>query len=154
MTGGRVGWRRQAAPRIWRYRTTPVFERPHNGHSVIRQYERVVVGTVACGASSTSPDTFAVHFDNDLGQPVVLALCKSDHSAKCEHSGYRDRVAIGQSYPENIEAAVRTEWAVQDVSGRNLHCVVLYWSHYPGIEPHIGLSTTPLWADPCPRPST
>lgn len=112
-----------------------------------------VLATVACGASSKSPDTFVVHFDNDLGQPVTLALCNSTHSAKCEHPPLRNRVATGQSFPENIEVTVRTEWAVQDLGGRNLRCVVLYWSHYPGTEPHVRLSTTPPWADPCPRPS-
>jgi hypothetical protein len=106
---------------------------------------------VAAGCSmSNDPDAFAVHFTNDLGRPVVLALCKSAHSAKCEHPDYRNSVKAGESLGENISPDVRTEWAVETPDGQLLRCVNLYWRHYPGSDQTFRLSAAPRWADPCP----
>jgi hypothetical protein len=120
---------------------------------------RAAVAVVLSGAllmaagceASNDPDAFGVHFQNDLGQPVVLALCRSDHSAKCEHPYYRNRIAPGHTHPENISPDVRTEWAIETPSGKLLRCVVLYWEHYPGSEQLVHLSSAPHWAWPCPR---
>ncbi|PZS26829.1 MAG: hypothetical protein DLM59_17525 [Pseudonocardiales bacterium] len=103
---------------------------------------------VAC--RPPEPDAFAVTFHNDLGQPVWLALCTSDHSATCEHPSYRSRIAPGGSVPENIAPDVGTEWAVQDKDGRLISCVLLHWRHYPGHPQELLLSKAPPWSNPCP----
>ena len=72
-------------------------------------------------------DGFPVRFQNDLGQPTILALCHSDHSAICEHPYYRDRISSGGATEENISTDLRTEWAVEDANGKPLRCIVLYW---------------------------
>jgi len=108
---------------------------------------------VASGCGANEPDSFVVRFENDLTQPVVLSLCHSDHSAKCEHPYYRDHIAPGVGYPENISPDVRTEWAIETADGELLRCVVLYWKHYPGETQHVRMSTAPRWAVPCPRPT-
>jgi hypothetical protein len=109
----------------------------------------VIVAAAGCD-SSNDPDAFAVQFVNDLGRPVVLALCNSSNSAKCEHPHYRDSVKIGESYPENIAPDVRTEWAVETPDGQILRCVNLYWKHYPGHDQTFRLSAASAWAKPCP----
>ncbi len=108
---------------------------------------------VMVSGCANDPDAFAVSFENDLTQPVVIALCHSDHSAKCEHPHYRDRIGPGESHPENISPDVRTEWAIEDARGRLLRCVVLYWKHYPGSDQRVQISAAPRWAWPCPRPT-
>lgn len=119
-------------------------------------WRAVVLSLVLAGCASDAtlndPDAIAVHFDNDLSQPVVLALCQSDHSAVCEHPFYSDHIPAGASDVENISPGVRTEWAVEDDSGALLRCVILYWEHWSGgDEPHVSLSSAPTWGDPCPR---
>jgi len=112
----------------------------------------VVLSGCASDATLHDPDAFGVHFENDLSQPVVLALCQSDHSAVCEDPNYRDGIPAGSSHAENIAPGVRTAWAVEDENGNLLRCVILYWEHWSGgAEPHISLSSAPAWADPCPR---
>jgi hypothetical protein len=107
-----------------------------------------VVVFVACAATN-DPDAFGVHFQNDLGEPVWLALCQSAHSATCEHPFYRERVSQGSSLPENISPDVRTEWAVESEKGALLRCVALYWKHYPGHDVQLRLSEASLWRVPC-----
>jgi hypothetical protein len=92
-----------------------------------------------------------VRFQNDLGQPIVLELCQSDHSTTCDHPYYRDSFPAGFSGEEMISTNYRTEWAVADTHGRLLRCVLLYWRHYNGVTPTIRLSMAPTWASPCPR---
>lgn len=114
-------------------------------------YLAFAVFVVCTGCASTNdPDAFGIHFTNDLGRPIVLALCNSSHSAKCEHPAYRDPVKAGESYPENIAPDVRTEWAVETPDGRLLRCVNLYWKHYPGHDQTFRLSGASRWANPCP----
>jgi len=111
-----------------------------------------VFASAACDARGLNdPDSFAIHFRNDLPVPVVIALCHSDHSAKCEHPYYRDRARPGASYPENISPDVRTEWAIENDSGRLLRCVVLYWKHWPGHDMEVQVSQAPRWTNPCLR---
>ena len=43
----------------------------------------LIVAAAACDLSN-DPDAFAVHFVNDLGQPVVLALVQQPHRDKHE----------------------------------------------------------------------
>jgi hypothetical protein len=113
-------------------------------------YVAFAVFVVSTGCASTNdPDAFGVHFRNDLGRPIVLALCNSSHSTKCEHPAYRDAVKAGESYPENI-GYVRSEWAVETADGRLLRCVNLYWEHYPGRDQTFRLSDASRWANPCP----
>jgi hypothetical protein len=100
---------------------------------------------------TSDPDAFAIYFKNDLAQPVVVALCHSDHSAKCEHAYYRDAIAPGASGPENISPDIRTEWAIETPDGQLLRCVVLYWRSWPGHDENVRLSAAPRWASPCPR---
>ncbi len=109
----------------------------------------MLVASAGC-ASINDPDAFAVRLTNDLGRPVVLALCNSSHSAKCEHPAYRNSVKVGESYPENIAPDVRTEWAVETSDGQLLRCVNLYWKHYPGHDATFRLSAASPWANPCP----
>ena len=111
----------------------------------------VIVAAAGCDFSN-DPDAFAVHFVNDLGRPIVLALCNSHNatSAKCEHPAYRDSVKIGESYGENIGPDVRTEWAVETPEGELLRCVNLYWKHYPGSGQTFRLSAASPWSTPCP----
>ena len=111
----------------------------------------LIVAAAACDLSN-DPDAFAVHFVNDLGQPVVLALCNSHigTSMRCEHPAYRDSVKSGESYPENIAPDVRTEWAVETPDGQLLRCVNLYWKHYPGRSQTFRLSAASPWTKPCP----
>jgi hypothetical protein len=115
-------------------------------------YLALAVLIVSAGCASTNdPDAFGVRFTNDLGRPVVLALCNSDHSAKCEHPAYRDGpLRVGDWYTENIAPDVRTEWAVETPNGRLLRCVNLYWEHYHGHEERFRLSGASRWANPCP----
>ncbi len=111
----------------------------------------IFIALLASGCYANEPDSFAVRFENDLTQPVVLALCDSDHSAKCEHPYYRDHIAPGDATAENISPDVRTEWAIETAHGEPLRCVVLYWKHYPGKPQHVRISSAPRWALPCPR---
>ncbi len=97
------------------------------------------------------PDSFAIYFKDDLGQPVVVALCHSDHSATCEHAYYRDAIAAGHSGAENISPDVRTEWAIETPGGRLLSCIVLYWRYWPGHDENVQLSAAPRWSWPCSR---
>jgi hypothetical protein len=106
---------------------------------------------IVMGCDPNEPDAFAIRFNNDLKQSVVLALCHSDHSAKCEHPYYRDTIAPGKATEENISPDVRTEWAIEDTSGTPLRCVVLYWKDWPGHDEQIRVSAAPIWAWPCPR---
>ena len=110
-----------------------------------------IVAAAILFAGDVEPDAFAVRFENDLGQPVVLALCHSDQSARCEHPYYADSIGMRSAGLENISPGIRTEWAVLDMHGNLLRCVVLYWKHYPGGTQHVRLSGAPLWAWPCPR---
>jgi len=82
---------------------------------------------------------------------VLVALCHSDHSAKCEHAYYRDRIKPGGVESENISPDVRTEWAVANPHGRLLRCVVLYWKYWPGHDVNVRLTAAPRWAWPCSR---
>jgi hypothetical protein len=111
----------------------------------------MAVAITLAGCDPNEPDAFGVSFQNDLGYPVVLALCHSDHSAICEHPHYRDNIAAGNAYAENISPDVRTEWAIETPGGELLKCVVLYWKHYPGSDQRVRLSDAPSWAWPCPR---
>jgi hypothetical protein len=113
-----------------------------------------VAALVVAGCSTRAindPDSFAIYFKNDLGQPIVVALCHSDHSAKCEHAYYRDAVTPGASGSENISPDVRTEWAIETPDGQLLRCVVLYWQYRPGHDENVLVSAAPHWARPCPR---
>jgi hypothetical protein len=101
--------------------------------------------------TSNDPDAFGVNFKNDLGKPVLIELCHSDHSAKCDDPYYKNLANENTSYPENISPDVRTEWAVADTHGRLLRCMVLYWNHAPGHSPTVRLSTAPRWTNPCPQ---
>ena len=96
-------------------------------------------------------DSFAVRFQNDLGRPVVVALCHSDHSRVCRHAYYRDRIEVGKSTEENIAPDVRTEWALETPSGKLLRCVVLYWKDDPGHTQVVRASDAPRWTWPCAR---
>jgi hypothetical protein len=100
--------------------------------------------------TSNDPDAFGINFQNDLGEPVLIELCHSDHSAKCSDPYYKDLAKPGTSYPENIAPDVRTEWAVTDTQGHLLRCVVLYWKHAPGDPQTVRLSSAPRWTNPCP----
>jgi hypothetical protein len=114
----------------------------------------IIVGVLCTGCTTkglTDPDAFAVYFNNDLPQRVMIALCNSDHSALCEHPFYRYAVAPNVSEPVNIAPDVRTEWAIETPSGRLLRCVLLYWPSWPGHDEMINLSAAPRWANPCPR---
>lgn len=113
----------------------------------------LVLAAVGCGNIVSDSDALAVRFKNDLGKPVRLALCNSDHSEKCENPAYSDPVPAGGSIEENIAPTVQTEWAVLDDRDRPMRCVVLYWQHDPLDEPVIRLSSSPRWANPCPRRS-
>jgi hypothetical protein len=97
------------------------------------------------------PDAFGVYFKNDLARPVVVALCHSDHSAKCEHAYYQDGIAPGSSEGENISPDVRTEWAIETPEGQLLRCVVLYWRYWPGHDENVLISAAPGWTWPCAR---
>lgn len=108
----------------------------------------IVLASLSDG--SDDPDAFAVRFENDLSEPVVLALCNSDHSAKCDEPYYRDEISAGRSYEVNISTDLRTEWAIETSEGQLLRCVVLYWKHYPGAIETIRVSTAPRWTWPCP----
>lgn len=110
----------------------------------------IAFGVAGCDARFDEPDAFTVQFDNDLGIPVRLALCNSDHSEKCEHPAWTDTIATGESHPENIAPGVRTEWAVLDETGTLLRCVLLYWPHYLGHDQRVALSSAPAWSNPCP----
>lgn len=103
------------------------------------------------GCSAGQPDTFAVRFQDDLSQPMYVALCHSDHSATCEHPYYRDRVSARGSIEENISPDVRTEWAIEDRTGRPRRCVVLYWKNYPGSDQTVLISQAPRWHWPSSR---
>lgn len=111
-----------------------------------------VAGLVGCDTRGMNdPDAFAIRFANDLPIPVVLALCHSDHSAKCEHPYYRDHIKPGSSTEENISPDVRTEWAIETTDGRPLRCIVLYWKHWPGHDMQVKVSQAPRWTWPCRR---
>jgi hypothetical protein len=96
------------------------------------------------------PDEFGIRFNNDLSIPIVLAICHSDHSAKCEHPYYRDHIKPGGATTENIGVDVRSEWAIENQDGRPLRCIVLYWKYWPGHDMQVKVSHTPSWAWPCP----
>ena len=108
-----------------------------------------VVGLCQC-QPKLDPDTFGVQFKNDLHQPVRLALCKSDHSEKCDDPSYRERIVAGGALEENVGVDVRTEWAIELEDGELLRCVVLYWPRDPGHDVQISLTSAPSWANPCP----
>lgn len=114
----------------------------------------VAVGLLlaACGVSDAdlNHDTFPIWFKNDLGQPVVIALCNSDHSDICEHPAFTDPIDDGRLQPENIELHAPEEWAVANSSGNLFKCARLSFAHYPGHSPHVLLSEAAPWADPCP----
>jgi hypothetical protein len=111
-----------------------------------------VIGLVGCDTRSINdPDAFGIRFTNDLSIPIVLALCHSDHSAKCEHPYYRDHIEPGGATAENISPDVRTEWAIKTEDGRPLRCILLYWKHWPGHDMRVKVSRAPHWAWPCPR---
>ena len=111
-----------------------------------------VLSLVGCDTRGMNdPDSFAIRFNNDLSVPVVLALCHSDHSAKCVHPYYRDRVKPGSATEENISPDTRTEWAIETEDGRRLRCVLLYWKYWPGHDMQVTVSQAPGWAWPCPR---
>jgi hypothetical protein len=101
-------------------------------------------------AGCVTDTPLVVTFVNDLNHPVVLALCHSDHSDRCDDAYYRDSLAAGESGSENISYLIKTEWAVESTSGQLLRCVVLLWKKNPGILPRIRLSNTPRWQRPCP----
>jgi hypothetical protein len=110
----------------------------------------VAVGaTIFAGCGSR--DSFLIRFNNDLAVPVVLALCNSDHSAKCEHPYYRDKIRPGDATEENISPDVSTEWAIETATGRPLRCVLLYWKNWPGHDMQVALSSAPHWGNPCAR---
>ena len=102
-------------------------------------------------AWNSDQDAFAVHFTNDLGVPVVLALCHSDHSSTCEHPYYRRGIDAGGTHAENIATGQRTEWAIDDDRGRLLRCIVLYWKHWPHHDEQVILSNAPIWTRSCLR---
>jgi hypothetical protein len=97
------------------------------------------------------PDAFGVRFHNDLSGSVVLALCHSDHSRRCEHPYYRDKIAVGEATEENISPDLETEWAVETPGGRLLRCVLLYWKYEPNHTPTVSFSSAPAWSRPCRR---
>jgi hypothetical protein len=99
------------------------------------------------------PDAFGIRFNNDLGTSVVLALCHSDHSARCEHPYYRDKISAGGATEENISPDVRTEWAIETPTGRPLRCILLYWKYWPKHDMQVAVSAAPPWANPCVRTS-
>jgi hypothetical protein len=110
------------------------------------------VGLVGCDTRSVDePDAFGIHFANDLSIPIVLALCHSDHSAKCEKPDYQDHIKPNGAIAENISPDVRTEWAIEIGDGRPLRCIVLYWKNWPGHDMRVKVSQAPHWAWPCPR---
>ena len=84
-------------------------------------------------------------------KPIVLALCHSDHSARCADPYYRDSIAPRRSVAENISPDLRTEWAIETPDGHLLRCVVLYWHYWPRHDEDVRLSKSPRWAWPCPR---
>ncbi len=96
------------------------------------------------------PDAFPVRFENDTGQPVLLALCNSDHSNECADPPYRDRIAPTVRDEENVAPDVQTEWAVETPNGKPLRCVMLYWRYAPSAEPTVQLGDAPPWQRPCP----
>ena len=109
---------------------------------------------VLCGCDMShvnEPDAFAIHFKNDLGRPMRLALCPGDASTNCAGAYYEDQVAPGAVDVENISPDVRTEWAVESISGGLVKCVVLYWKYWPGHDEAVRLSQAPAWATPCSR---
>jgi hypothetical protein len=111
----------------------------------------VLSACVAPSKSDLENDTFAVAFENDLGTPIILALCQSDHSDICEHPHYRERIEVGRSLLENIDLTVPEEWAVTKRDGGLLRCVRLSFVHYPGHRPKVRLSDAAMWANPCPK---
>ena len=100
---------------------------------------------------ANDPDAFAVRFINNLDRPVLLALCNSDHSAKCENPPYTDQIDPGKNVEENISPDVRTEWAIEALGGKPLRCVVLYWKYWPHHDVQLNISDAAQWADPCSR---
>jgi hypothetical protein len=109
----------------------------------------------ACGALHTGDrDSFAVHFTNDLSVPVVVALCHSANSAKCERPYYRDRIKPGEETVENISPDVRTEWAIESQDGLRLRCVVLSLPRRLGRDVRVDVSHAPLWTSPCRHETT
>lgn len=114
-----------------------------------------VLTLVGCDTRGMNdPDAFAIRFNNDLSIPVVLALCHSDHSAKCEHPYYRDHIKPGSATEENISPDVRTEWAIETKEGHPLRCILLYWRYWPGHDMQLRISQAPLWTWPCARATT
>ena len=115
----------------------------------------VVLATLSVAGCSTrgwdDPDAFGIYFNNDLRRPVVLALCHSDHSAKCANPYYRDKIAPGSSVAENISPDVRTEWAIETPDASLLRCVVLHWRYWPRHDENVRLSQAPRWNRPCSR---
>ena len=121
----------------------------------------LVAAVIAAGAlihininfnvDTDDPDTWAVHMENDLGQPVVVALCQTDHSRMCTSPSYTDHIKVGGASDYNIGPDAAEEWAIKDKSGQLLRCVRLYWKHYPGGDVRLRLSKAPRWAWPCPR---
>jgi hypothetical protein len=113
------------------------------------------LGVLAFGLSGlTESDFFVIRFENDLGRPVVLALCRSASSAKCDHPDYRDGLAIGGATEENVTTDLRAEWAVEDRGSHALRCVVLYRKHTPKHVETVRLSEAPRWSWPCKRPTS
>jgi hypothetical protein len=131
--------------------------RKRNAVFIVAAVAVLFVGLVVLASFApdvNEPDAFGIYFKNDLAQPVILNLCHSDHSKKCQHPYYRDHIAPGAAYPENISPDVRTEWAIEAPSGALLRCIVLYWKHYPGSDRDLLLSDAPGWSWPCSRTTT
>jgi hypothetical protein len=121
---------------------------------MLRRRLLAVVASLGCVAGLSGcydDEPFGIHFVYDLSIPVVLALCHSDHSAKCEHPHYRDHIKAGGATAENIGVDVRTEWAIETEDGRLLRCIVLYWKHSPRHDMDVKVSQAPRWEWPCPR---
>lgn len=92
-----------------------------------------------------------VRFANDLSRPVVLAMCRSDHSAICEHPYERVRIGAGRATVQVTLAGVHAEWAVEDIAGHPLRCVILHWNGHTNSTSVVRLSTAPSWKRPCSR---
>src|SRR4051812_35100369 len=97
------------------------------------------------------PGVVSVHIRNDVGRPVILALCRSDHSAVCANPGFRVRIRAGGTTRVVVPSALRTEWAVESLRGTLLRCLILHWHSDPGSTQLVRLSQAPPWADPCDR---
>ena len=104
---------------------------------------------VVCGCNARAmnqPDAFAVRFHNDLGGLIVLALCNSDRSRRCENPSYRDKIAAGSTTEENISPDLKTEWAAETPDGHLLRCVLLYRKYAPSHTQTVDFLSAPTWS--------